>query len=97
MQSRIRLLSFSESGFDCGLYGVLYTDNRPNFKARIPLEDPKNSHHAKHWVTDHDLFGCWLTFGDKLLSLKVAFATAATTFENGIFKYFAVHQRVTAT
>ena len=36
-------------------------------------------------ITQKDIF-------DNLLALKVAFTTAVTTFENGIFQYFSVHQ-----
>jgi hypothetical protein len=48
-------------------------------------------------VTENDVFDNRLIFGDNLLALRVAFATAVTTFKDGIFKYFAVHQRVAAT
>ena len=48
-------------------------------------------------MTDWDLSDNRLIFGDNLLALKAAVATVVTTFENGIFKYFAVHQRVAAT
>lgn len=72
-------------------------ENRPKLELRILLETPAKSYHAKHRVASTNIFDNRLLFGDNLLGLEVAFATAATTFENGIFKYFAVHQRVTAT
>jgi adenine-specific DNA-methyltransferase len=45
-------------------------ENRPRLEPRILLEDPAKSHHAKHRVTDHDLFDNRLIFGDNLLALK---------------------------
>jgi adenine-specific DNA-methyltransferase len=45
-------------------------ENRPRLEPRILLEDPEKSHHAKHRVTDHDLFDNRLIFGDNLLALK---------------------------
>ena len=45
-------------------------ENRPRLEPRILLEDPKRSYHAKHRVTDHDLFDNRLIFGDNLLALK---------------------------
>ncbi len=45
-------------------------ENRPKLEPRILLEDPTKSYHAKHRVTDHDLFDNRLIFGDNLLALK---------------------------
>jgi len=45
-------------------------ENRPRLEPRILLEDPEKSYHAKHRVTDHDLFDNRLIFGDNLLALK---------------------------
>lgn len=39
-------------------------ENRPKLEPRILLEDPAKSYHAKHRVTDSDIFG------DNLLALK---------------------------
>ena len=45
-------------------------DVRPRLEPRILLEDPEKFYHAKHRVTDHDLFDNRLIFGDNLLALK---------------------------
>jgi adenine-specific DNA-methyltransferase len=45
-------------------------ENRPKLEPRILLEDGQKSYHAKHRVTDHDLFDSRLIFGDNLLALK---------------------------
>jgi len=45
-------------------------ENRPRLEPRILQEDPERSYHAKHRVTDHDLFDNRLIFGDNLLALK---------------------------
>lgn len=45
-------------------------ENRPRLEPRILLEDPEKSYHAKHLVTDNDLFDNRLIFGDNLLALK---------------------------
>lgn len=45
-------------------------DVRPNLEPRILLEDPSKSYHAKHRVTENDLFDNRLIFGDNLLALK---------------------------
>ncbi len=45
-------------------------DKRPKPEPRILLEDPSNSYHAKHKVTDDDIFDNKLIFGDNLLALK---------------------------
>src|ERR1700687_1691999 len=45
-------------------------ENRPKLEPRILLEDPAKSYHAKHRVTDHDIFDNRLIFGDHLLALK---------------------------
>lgn len=45
-------------------------DARPKLEPRILLEDPARSYHAKHRVTENDLFDNRLIFGDNLLALK---------------------------
>ena len=45
-------------------------ENRPRLEPRILLEEPEKSHHAKHRVTEKDLFDNRLIFGDNLLALK---------------------------
>ncbi len=45
-------------------------DVRPKLEPRILLEDPLQSHHAKHRVTESDIFDNRLIFGDNLLALK---------------------------
>ncbi len=45
-------------------------ENRPKLEPRILLEDPAKSYHAKHRVTDRDVFDNRLIFGDNLLALK---------------------------
>ncbi len=45
-------------------------DARPKLEPRILLEDPAKSYHAKHRVTEDDIFDNRLIFGDNLLALK---------------------------
>lgn len=45
-------------------------ENRPKLEPRILLEDAEKSYHARHRVTDHDIFDNRLIFGDNLLALK---------------------------
>jgi adenine-specific DNA-methyltransferase len=45
-------------------------DQRPKLEPRILLEDPEKSYHAKHRVSDNDIFDNKLIFGDNLLALK---------------------------
>lgn len=45
-------------------------ENRPKLEPRILLEEPEKSYHAKHRVTDKDVFDNRLIFGDNLLALK---------------------------
>ena len=45
-------------------------DKRPKLEPRILLEEPDKSYHAKHRVTDKDIFDNKLIFGDNLLALK---------------------------
>jgi adenine-specific DNA-methyltransferase len=45
-------------------------EKRPKLEPRILLEDPKKSYHAKHRVSDDDIFDNRLIFGDNLLALK---------------------------
>ena len=50
-------------------------ENRPKLEPRILLEDPLMSDHAKHRVTDNDIFDNKLIFGDNLLALQDVGAT----------------------
>lgn len=45
-------------------------ENRPKLEPRILLEDPGKSYHAKHRVTENDIFDNQIIFGDNLLALK---------------------------
>ncbi|HHM9102854.1 TPA: site-specific DNA-methyltransferase [Pseudomonas aeruginosa] len=45
-------------------------EKRPKLEPRILLEDPDKSHHARHRVTENDIFDNRLIFGDNLLALK---------------------------
>jgi adenine-specific DNA-methyltransferase len=45
-------------------------ENRPKLEPRILLENPAKSYHAEHKVTEKDIFGNRLIFGDNLLALK---------------------------
>jgi adenine-specific DNA-methyltransferase len=45
-------------------------ENRPRLEPRILIPDDTKSHHAKHRVSDADLFDNRLIFGDNLLALK---------------------------
>jgi adenine-specific DNA-methyltransferase len=45
-------------------------ENRPKLEPRILMEDPEKSYHARHKVTDQDIFDNRLIFGDNLLALK---------------------------
>lgn len=45
-------------------------ENRPKLEPRILLEDTEKSYHARHRVTDDDIFDNRLIFGDNLLALK---------------------------
>ena len=45
-------------------------ETRSKLEPRILLEEPERSYHAKHRVSDHDLFDNKLIFGDNLLALK---------------------------
>ncbi len=45
-------------------------ENRPKLEPRILLEEPARSYHAKHRVTENDIFDNRLIFGDNLLALK---------------------------
>ena len=38
-------------------------ENRPKLEPRILLEDPEKSYHAKHRISDNDLFDNQLTVG----------------------------------
>lgn len=42
----------------------------PRLEPRILLEDPEKSYHAKHRISDADIFDNRLIFGDNLLALK---------------------------
>ena len=45
-------------------------EKRPKLEPRILLEDPERSYHAKHRVSEGDIFDNRLIFGDNLLALK---------------------------
>ena len=45
-------------------------EKRPKLEPRILLEDLTKSYHAKHRVTESDIFDNRLIFGDNLLALK---------------------------
>jgi len=45
-------------------------EKRPKLEPRILLEDPEKSYHARHRVSDSDIFDNRLIFGDNLLALK---------------------------
>ena len=45
-------------------------EKRPKLEPRILLEYPESSYHARHRVTDSDIFDNRLIFGDNLLALK---------------------------
>ncbi|PKY09546.1 site-specific DNA-methyltransferase [Acidithiobacillus marinus] len=45
-------------------------EKRPKLEPRIMLEDPSMSYHARHRVSDNDIFDNRLIFGDNLLALK---------------------------
>lgn len=45
-------------------------ENRPRLEPRILLEDPELSYHAKHRVSESDIFDNMLIHGDNLLALK---------------------------
>lgn len=45
-------------------------EKRPKLEPRILLEEPENTYHAKHRVSDNDIFDNRLIFGDNLLALK---------------------------
>jgi adenine-specific DNA-methyltransferase len=45
-------------------------DARPKLEPRILLGDPEKSFHAKHRVSENDIFDNQLIFGDNLLALK---------------------------
>ncbi len=45
-------------------------EKRPKLEPRILLEDTEKSYHAKHRVSDNDIFDNRLIYGDNLLALK---------------------------
>ena len=45
-------------------------EKRPKLEPRILLEDPEKSYHARHRVSENDIFDNRLIFGDNLLALK---------------------------
>lgn len=45
-------------------------EKRPKLEPRILLEDPEKSYHAKHHISDSDIFDNRLIYGDNLLALK---------------------------
>lgn len=72
-------------------------ENRPKLEPRILLEDTAKSYHAKRRVASADFFNDRMILDDNCLASKAELAALLTTFENGRFKYFALHQRVAAT
>lgn len=53
-------------------------EKRPRLEPRILLEDPGKSYHAKHRISDDDIFDNRLIFGDNLLALKALEAEFST-------------------
>ena len=45
-------------------------EKRPKLEPRILLADPEKSYHAKHRISENDIFDNRLIFGDNLLALK---------------------------
>ena len=45
-------------------------ENRPKLEPRILIEDSEKSYHARHRVSDDDIFDNRLIYGDNLLALK---------------------------
>lgn len=45
-------------------------ERRPQLEPRLLLEEPERSYHARHRVSDADIFGNRLIFGDNLLALR---------------------------
>jgi adenine-specific DNA-methyltransferase len=45
-------------------------EKRPRLEPRILLEDPEKSYHARHRISENDIFDNRLIFGDNLLALK---------------------------
>lgn len=45
-------------------------ENRPKLEPRVLIEEPEKSYHAKHRVSEDDIFDNRLIFGDNLLALK---------------------------
>ena len=45
-------------------------EKRPQLEPRILLENPEKSYHAKHRVSENDIFDNKLIYGDNLLALK---------------------------
>lgn len=45
-------------------------EKRPKLEPRILVEDSEKSYHAKHRVSDNDIFDNRLIYGDNLLALK---------------------------
>lgn len=45
-------------------------EKRPRLEPRIMVDDPEKSYHAKHRVSEQDIFDNRLIFGDNLLALK---------------------------
>jgi len=45
-------------------------ENRPKLEPRILVEEPERSYHARHRVSDKDIFDNLLIHGDNLLALK---------------------------
>ncbi|CAB3941145.1 hypothetical protein LMG7053_00910 [Achromobacter ruhlandii] len=68
-------------------------EKRPKLEPRILLEDPEKSYHAKHRVTDNDIFDNRLIFGDNLLALKAL----EQEFSGKVKCVFIFHRKVKTT
>ena len=68
-------------------------DDRPHLEPRILIEDQALSYHAKHRVTDGDLFDNRLIFGDNLLALKALEAEFAGEVKCVLSFHHSIHSR----
>lgn len=69
-------------------------EKRPKLEPRILLEEPERSYHAKHRVSDKDVFDNKLIFGDNLLALKALSICCESMVEDIIADtHFAICQR----
>jgi len=73
---------------------------RPKLEPRILLEEPEQSYHAPHRITDHDIFDNRLIFGDNLLALKAlnrSLLEESNAFLSTRLTTQAVHLSITKT